>query len=74
MTKTVRVFRNKRSQLVRIPREFQLEGGVVYLRRQGEDLLLSTRPTDWAGFVEADAAASDWFLREVADRPEKEMG
>jgi len=67
MGTVAKVFRNKRSQLVRIPKEFQMPGGVAYVRRQGEDLVLSARPTDWEGFLGTEATASNWFLTGVAD-------
>ena len=62
-----KVFRNKRSQLLRIPKEFQFGVEEVFLRRQGDDLVLSVRPTDWSGFLGSELAASNWFLTGVAD-------
>ncbi len=62
-----KLFRNKRSQLMRIPKEFQFGVGEVFLKRQGEDLLLSVRPTDWSGFLESPLAVSNWFLTGVGD-------
>ena len=39
-TKTAKLFRNGRSQAVRLPREFRLEGDEVRIRRVGEGVLL----------------------------------
>jgi antitoxin VapB len=36
----VRLFRNGRSQFVRIPREFELPGNEAILRREGERLVI----------------------------------
>ena len=64
-----RVFRNGRNQAVRIPREFEFAGREVEIRRQGESLILSARPGDWAGL--ADAVATREFLRWL-ERPGEE--
>ncbi|PYR96024.1 MAG: hypothetical protein DMG12_27275 [Acidobacteria bacterium] len=39
-TKTAKLFRNGRSQAVRLPREFRFEGDEVRIRRVGEGVLL----------------------------------
>jgi len=39
-TKTAKLFRNGRSQAVRLPREFRFEGDEVRIRRAGEGVLL----------------------------------
>ena len=67
MSRRGKIFRNNGSQLLRIPKEFQFGVAEVFLRRQGEDLLLSVRPTDWSGFLGSKLAASNWFLTGVAD-------
>lgn len=36
----VRLFRNGRNQALRIPREFELEGNVAVLRKEGDRLIL----------------------------------
>ncbi|MGH7865784.1 MAG: antitoxin [Candidatus Binataceae bacterium] len=33
-----------RSQAVRLPKEFRFEGTEVYVRRRGEEVILSSRP------------------------------
>ena len=37
----VRLFRNGRNQAVRIPREFEMEGSEVLIRKEGEHLILT---------------------------------
>jgi antitoxin VapB len=39
-TKTAKLFRNGRSQAVRLPREFRFEGDVVRIRQVGDGVLL----------------------------------
>lgn len=49
MRKTAKLFRNGRSQAVRLPAEFRFEGSEVYIRRDPEsgDVILSHRPESW---------------------------
>jgi antitoxin VapB len=39
-----KLFRSGRSQAVRLPKEFRFEGTEVYVRRMGDEVVLSTRP------------------------------
>jgi len=51
MTTTARLFRNGRSQAVRLPREFRFEGVRVRIRRAGRGVLVEPMFADVA----------DWF-------------
>jgi virulence-associated protein VagC len=62
MAMTAKVFRNKRSQLVRLPKGFQFEVGEVFLERRGDEVVLSARRTDWALWTDAGVAASRYFM------------
>lgn len=46
-----KLFRNGRSQAVRLPKEFRFEGDEVRIRRMGESVVLEpvvrSKPTDW---------------------------
>ncbi len=64
MEKVTKVFRNNRSQAVRLPKEFRLADGEVYIRRQGEELVLSVQPMDWSRLL-ASSGASEGFNLEV---------
>lgn len=52
MARTAKLFRNGRSQAVRLPAEYRFEGAEVYIRRDPEngDVILSRRPESWEGF------------------------
>ena len=39
-----KLFLHGRSQAVRLPKEFRFGGTEVYVRRQGDDVVLSSRP------------------------------
>jgi antitoxin VapB len=45
-TKNAKLFRNGRSQAVRLPREFRFEGGEVRIRRVGKGVLLEPVVSD----------------------------
>src|SRR5260370_14910319 len=50
--KTVaKLFKNGRSQAVRLPREFRFEGDRVRIRRMGKGVLLEPMPADPEGWV-----------------------
>ena len=54
MKRTAKLFRNGRSQAVRLPAEYRFEGSEVYVRRDADtgDVILSRRPESWKDFFE----------------------
>jgi antitoxin VapB len=52
MARTARLFRNGRSQAVRLPAEFRFEGKDVFIRQDPKtgDVILSRRPDSWESF------------------------
>ena len=72
MQRTARVFMNNRSQAVRLPKEFQFSTPEVFIRRQGDEVILSTRPKDWSAYLASDAIATKEFMEEVEDLPVRE--
>jgi len=73
MAQTAKLFRNGRSQAVRLPAEYRFDGTEVYVRRdpQTGDVILSRRPESWQEFfslVDSLEIPSD-FLTERDDRP-----
>lgn len=63
------LFRNGRNQAVRIPREFEMEGTEVLIRKDGNRLILT--PTRKNGLVELLASWEplDEALPDVEDNP-----
>ncbi|KAA3658421.1 MAG: antitoxin [Calditrichaeota bacterium] len=47
---TAKVFMNGRSQAVRLPKEFRVEGKEVYIRKVGDDIVLSPKKKTWKDF------------------------
>jgi antitoxin VapB len=72
MQKTARVFMNNRSQAVRLPKEFQFSTSEVFIRRQGEEVILSARPQDWSAYLAEPSVASSEFMEGIEDLPVQE--
>ena len=55
--RTARLFRNGRSQAVRLPKEFRFEGDEVYVRREGDRVVLTPKrkpkKNPWQNFFDA---------------------
>ncbi len=72
MQRTAKIFMNNRSQAVRLPKEFQFNTSEVFIRKQGDEVVLSTRPTDWSSYLASASVASDDFMQGVEDLPVQE--
>lgn len=46
MTLLAKVFQNGRSQAIRIPKEFRMEGSEVYIEQIGDTLIIKPTKTD----------------------------
>ncbi len=73
MAKTAKLFKNGRSQAVRLPSDLRFEGTEVYVRRDpaSGDVILSRRPESWESLfelVDREPAPAD-FLAERGDEP-----
>lgn len=78
MARTAKVFKNGRSQAVRLPAEFRFEGDSVFIRKDEKtgDVILSRRPTSWSEFfrirdeaIKSDPDAVRDFLSDRKDAP-----
>jgi antitoxin VapB len=71
MPHTAKLFRNGRSQAVRLPAEFRFEGGEVFIRRDQAtgDVILSRRPESWGSFFELAKGVPEGFMSDRADQP-----
>jgi len=61
MHQTAKVFATGRSQAVRLPLEFRFDVAEVFIRRDSVtgDVVLSRKPTDWQGLLDAVALNKD---------------
>ena len=73
MTETAKLFRNGRSQAVRLPSKYRFEGSEVYVRRDPAtgDVILSRRPDSWKDFLELmkSVEVPENFLADRKDPP-----
>lgn len=73
MATTAKLFRNGRSQAVRLPAEFRFPGSEVYIRRDPAtgDVILSRRPDTWQDFFDltAEMEIPNDFLAHRRDTP-----
>jgi antitoxin VapB len=72
MQRTAKIFMNNRSQAVRLPKEFQFSVPEVFIRKQGDEVILSARPKSWADYLESSPGASKEFMEGVEDLPVQE--
>jgi antitoxin VapB len=72
MQRTAKIFMNNRSQAVRLPKEFQFTTSEVFIRKQGDDVILSARPRDWSAYLATGAVASEEFMEGIDDMPVQE--
>lgn len=72
MPRTAKVFMNNRSQAVRLPKEFQFQSREVFIRKEGNDVILSPRPDDWSAYLREGPVASPDFMENVEKLPVQE--
>lgn len=72
MQRRAKVFMNNRSHAVRLPEEFQFNTDEVFIRKEGDDVILSPRPTHWEPYLENGPVASDAFITNVEELPVQE--
>jgi antitoxin VapB len=53
-------------------REYQLSTAEVFIRKEGDDVILSPRPRDWRAYLETASVASDAFMADIEDLPVQE--
>ncbi len=76
MPRTAKLFRNGRSQAVRLPSDFRFEGSEVFIRRDpaSGDVILSVRPESWESFFQLtlQVGVPQDFMADRADaKPQK---
>ena len=66
---TAKIFWTGRSQAVRLPKAFRVEGEEVRIRRQGAAIILEPIAQDWAWLDAIAGGMSDDFLKEGREQP-----
>jgi antitoxin VapB len=74
MPHTAKLFRNGRSQAVRLPAEYRFEGSAVYIHRDPAtgDVILSRRPESWQQFFDLTKSIEfpEDFIADRKDQPQ----
>lgn len=69
---TARVFRNGRSQAIRLPKDFRVDSDEVYLKKTPEGFLVISRDP-WEIFFEGLEELSDDFMSGGRQQPEPQV-
>ena len=72
MQRKAKIFMNNRSQAVRLPKDFQFKTQEVFIRKEGADVVLSPRPTNWSAYLAEAPIASPTFMEGIVDPPPQE--
>jgi len=72
MAKTAKVFLTNRSQAVRLPKAFQFNTREVFIRKEGDEVILSPRPAGWSEYLDRGPVASAAFMENAEDLPAQE--
>jgi antitoxin VapB len=75
MSQTARVFKNGQSQAIRLPKAFRFSSKEVFIRREGEDVIISPKPDSWEDFFASDRRPTSDFMekRDQLEMEEREM-
>jgi len=69
MKRVTKLFKNGRSQAVRLPKEFRFDEEEVFIWKENNRIVLSPKPKSWHKFFEDVPLASDDFMSERQDLP-----
>jgi antitoxin VapB len=69
MTQTAKLFTTGRSQAVRLPKAFRFEGKEVFIRKEGNCVILSEKPESWDNFFASPTRVTEDFMAERVDLP-----
>ncbi|NOX35284.1 MAG: antitoxin [Deltaproteobacteria bacterium] len=61
---TAKIFKNGRSQAIRLPKEFRFEGTEVYISKVGQKVILSAKPGSWKDFFFSNSRPTPDFMEE----------
>ena len=70
--KTAKLFQNGRSQAVRLPKEFRFKGSEVFIKRQGNTVVLIPMLDPWQSLIDSLELFSDDFM-ESREQPQEQI-
>lgn len=75
MKHIAKLFKNGRSQAVRLPKEFRFEGEEVFIWKEANRIVLAPKSKSWREFFENVPLTSDDFMKERKDlEPQEREG
>ncbi|MCA1784890.1 MAG: antitoxin [Desulfobacteraceae bacterium] len=66
---TAKIFKNGRSQAVRLPKDFRFDVEEVFIKKVGNTVILSPKPDSWRDFFLSDVKADPDFMKNRKDSP-----
>jgi len=72
MMRTAKLFKNGRSQAVRLPKEFRFEGTQVFIKKVGNMVVLIPEQGSWQTLFDSLEQFSDDFM-ESRNQPEQQV-
>jgi len=60
--KTAKIFQNGQSQAVRLPKEFRFEGNYVFIKKEGDTVILIQQKNSWDMLFNSLDKFSDDFM------------
>lgn len=67
---TAKLFKNGRSQAVRLPKQYTFSGDYVFIQKVGESVILFPKDSIWETFLHGLNNFSNDFLSEGREQPE----
>ena len=67
---TAKIFQNGRSQAVRLPKAFRLDGTEVKISREGNRIILEPLEPSWESWLQALDKFSDDFMEQGREQPQ----
>jgi antitoxin VapB len=67
---TAKIFWSGRSQAVRLPKDFRLQGDEVRIRRHGSAIILEPIAEDWTWLDRIAGKLDEDFVQAAAEQPE----
>jgi antitoxin VapB len=72
MMRTAKLFKNGRSQAVRLPKEFRFDGTQVFIKKVGNMVVLIPEQDSWQTLFDSLGQFSDDFM-ESRNQPEQQV-
>ena len=69
---TAKIFKNGKSQAIRLPKEYRFQGSKVYVKQVGNTVVLIPEQDSWQTLIESLAQFSDDFMLERQQPPPQE--